>query len=102
MKLQNAWSVLLLSVVKAVYRCVISMLCGVGRRIMRGGSGALPEFVLSYGMMPSPVKDPASDAWLALKQRRKHGRDKPKTSSEPAKVLPIRGSVDDPMFRINM
>jgi len=102
MKLQNAWSVLLLSVVKAVYRCVISMLCDVGRRIVRGGSGALPEFVLSYGMMPSPVKDPASDAWLALKQRRKHGRDKPKTSSEPAKVLPIRGSVDDPMFRINM
>ncbi len=102
MKLQNAWSVLLLPVVRTVFRHFISMLCGVGRRLVRGGGGALPEFVLSYGMMPSPVRDPASDAWLALKQQRNQQRNKPKTSSELAKVLPIRGSVDDPLFRINM
>lgn len=102
MKLQNAWSASLLSVVNAVFRFVSSTLRGVGRRLVRGGSGALPEFVLSFGLLPSPTQDPGIDAWQALRQRRDHGRNKPKPPTEPAKVLPIRGSVDDPIIRINM
>lgn len=102
MKLQYAWSVSLLSVVKAALRRVVSMLRGVGRRLTTSGSGTLPEFVLSYGMLPSPMRDPAVDAWLALKQERDEHRAKRQPPSQPAKVLPLRGSVDEPIFRVNM
>jgi hypothetical protein len=102
MKLQYAWSVSLLSVVKSVFRRVFSMLRGVGRSLTSGGSGTLPEFVLSYGMLPSPSRDPAVDAWLALKQERDSNRSKREPPSQPGKVLPLRGSVDEPIFRVTM
>lgn len=102
MKLQYAWSVSLLSVVKAAVRRVFSMLRGLGQRLSTSGSGTLPEFVLSYGMLSSPTRDPAIDAWLALKQQRDDNRSKREPPSQPAKVLPLRGSVDEPVFRVNM
>lgn len=103
MKRQNAWFRSLLTVASSIVRCVFSALRFVGQKLVHGGSEALPEFVLSVGMLPSPVRDPAVDAWNELKKRRTQGRnDPPKPSSTSAKVLPIRGSVDDPVIRITM
>lgn len=102
MKLQSAWFRSLLSVASSALRVIFSCLRGIGRSLVRGASEALPEFVLSFGMMPSPVRDPAVDAWIALKQQRENRRNKPTPPSQPAKVLPLRGSVDDPLLRINM
>lgn len=102
MKLQNAWFRSLLTVASSAFRIAFSALRSVGQKLLRGGSEALPEFVLSFGMLPSPTRDPAIDAWNELKKRRGHRRDSKKPPSTPAKVLPIRGSVDDPVIRITM
>ena len=102
MKLQHAWFRSLLSATKSALRRMLSTLRMVGRWFVRGGSETLPEFVLSIGLLPSPMRDPAVAAWLELKRQRDQRRKKPQNPSEPAKVLPIHGSVDDPLFRINM
>lgn len=102
MKLQNAWFRSLVNVASWVVRCASSALRFVGQKLVRGASEALPEYVLSVGMLPSPARDPAVDAWNELKKRRKAPRNPPQSPSKPAKVLPIRGSVDDPVMRITM
>ncbi|HMU39251.1 MAG TPA: hypothetical protein PKE31_09585 [Pseudomonadota bacterium] len=74
-----------------------------GKRCLLATSQALPEFVLSFGMLPSPTKDPEIEAWIELKKRharRRKAAKRPQT--EFAKVLPITGSTDDPFLRITM
>ena len=60
---------------------------------------ALYALAMVLGMQPSLSRDPSIGAWQALSRRRRVRRVRP---SGPRRVIPLRGSVDDPHVQLRI
>lgn len=91
------------SVFFTIVRPVGRVLRSIAKQLFDCAGQALPEFVLSFGMLPACTKDPDIEAWQELKRRHARRRKSlQRPAAEPCKILPFSGSVDDPFFRITM
>lgn len=78
----------------AALRFLVTLL---GRAVLRVGR-ALYALALLLGMLPAFSRDPAIGAWQNLSRRRRR-RSRP---GGPRRLIPLRGSVDDPHVQLRI
>ena len=69
-------------------------------RAARSLGRALHALAMVLGRQPSLTRDPAIAAWQALSRRRRVRRVRP--PGGPRRVIPLRGSVDDPHVQLRI
>jgi hypothetical protein len=70
----------------------------VGRAFLCVGRG-LYALAMLLGVSPALSRDPAIGAWQTLSRRRRIRRARP---GGPRRVIPLRGSVDDPHVQLRI